>query len=197
MTNAMKLALLNEYRAAEGKAPFADWRNARHAPMLDAYLEAEVDAAIAAEGDATSDMGDASNIENTDDSPAPDANAEGDAGDDAGDASNAPEGEEIDEHAALDEGGAAVAEKAKVAKLPTYKQMANYEHSSIEKPVAFIHQWLANFGADLTRKQAVASLMSFGINYSTARTQYQRWFAGARNAAPAPVVENEGEGEGE
>ena len=38
--NDHKLQALNDFRAAEGKAPLADWRNTRHQPMLDAYLEA-------------------------------------------------------------------------------------------------------------------------------------------------------------
>lgn len=34
---AQKLAQLNAFRANEGLAPYAAWKNARHQPMLDAY----------------------------------------------------------------------------------------------------------------------------------------------------------------
>lgn len=63
--------------------------------------------------------------------------------------------------------------------LPAYKVVANahgHGHSKIENPVAFVHGFLdANPG--LTRKQAVVTLVQVhGVNYSTARTQFQKWF---------------------
>lgn len=112
-STADRLATLNNYRAAEGKTPFADWRNARHMPMLEAYIAAEA---------------------------------------------------------------AAKAAKTEAGKLPSYKEFARYEKSLKEKPLAFIHAFLSE-NPTLTRKQAVHALVSdHGINYSTARTQYQRWF---------------------
>lgn len=63
--------------------------------------------------------------------------------------------------------------------LPSYKQFARYEKSAIVHPVDFIHTFLAEHGDKMTRKEAVHHLVTReGINYSTARTQYQRWFAG-------------------
>ena len=91
---------------------------------------------------------------------------------DAGDADKMP----ID-HINQDFGNAQVAEIIKAEKIPGYKTFARYDKSSVDKPVAFIHQFLANH-PNLTRKQAVAALIAYGINYSTARTQYQRWFSG-------------------
>lgn len=75
-------------------------------------------------------------------------------------------------------------------KLPTYKQLARYGKSSIESPCEFVHQF-CNEHAELTRKQAIAALMERGINYSTARTQYQKWFA----ARPAIAFKERNEGE--
>ncbi|QIG73277.1 hypothetical protein EVC02_056 [Rhizobium phage RHph_N17] len=68
------------------------------------------------------------------------------------------------------------------AKLKSYKQVANYDKSSKEKPVAFIHEFLSA-NPKLSRKEAVIALTSeHGINYSTARTQYQRWFTANKAA---------------
>jgi hypothetical protein len=64
----------------------------------------------------------------------------------------------------------------KPAKLPTYKQIATYKKSTIEKPVDFVHSYL-DANPEMTRKQAVSALVAQGVNYSTARTQYQRWFS--------------------
>ena len=42
MTNSNEmLARLNAFRAIDGKAPIAKWKNARHAPQLDAYINSE------------------------------------------------------------------------------------------------------------------------------------------------------------
>lgn len=41
MSNASLLIELNAFRAAEGKAPYADFRVARHMPMLIEYRETE------------------------------------------------------------------------------------------------------------------------------------------------------------
>lgn len=66
-------------------------------------------------------------------------------------------------------------------KLPAYKVLANKsdKKSSLDNPVKFIHDWL-NENPDVKRKQAVTTLVGLGVNYSTARTQYQRWFAGRK-----------------
>jgi hypothetical protein len=69
--------------------------------------------------------------------------------------------------------------QAAIAKV-TYKQAAYYGESTVEKPVEFVHAFLSE-NPNLTRKQAVIALQGKGINYSTARTQYQKWFS-ARKA---------------
>lgn len=140
MTNTDKLTALNAVRAKDGLAPLADWRNARHQPMLDEYLAKERSAAAYAEA------------------------------------------------VAYAEAAAAIIMKAKKAKkekgpkdpTPAYKRMAHYVKSAIENPVQFVHSFLdANPG--MKRKAAVAALVEQGVNFSTARTQYQRWFT-ARKA---------------
>lgn len=140
--NELKLISLNMFRATEGKAPFADWRNARHASMLAEYVAAaEAADTEAMEGDE------------------PDA------------LMIAPNGELVRE--------SEIEEVAPVAteKLPAYKVLARQSGatSAIEKPVEFVHSFLtANPG--MKRKEAVAALVGAGVNYSTARTQYQKWF---------------------
>ena len=68
---------------------------------------------------------------------------------------------------------------ARVAKsdTPDHKTFARYEHSGIAKPVAYVHAYLAAH-PDLSRKDALHQLCANGINYHTARTQYQVWFRG-------------------
>ena len=63
-------------------------------------------------------------------------------------------------------------------KLPAYKVLARQSGatSAIEKPVEFVHSFL-NANPDMKRKAAVAALVEAGVNYSTARTQYQKWFS--------------------
>lgn len=77
----------------------------------------------------------------------------------------------------------AVEQISHMTKLPSYKQMVR-DHggtSKIENPVAFVHGFL-DANPNMTRKQAVAALVSVhGVNYSTARTQFQKWFS-KRNA---------------
>lgn len=125
MTNTEKLAALNAFRAKEGLAPLADWRNTRHQPMLDTYqAKAQAEAAYAE--------------------------------------------------------AAAKAIKPKKEKgpkdpTPAYKRMVHYVKSTIENPVQFVHSFLDS-NPDMKRKAAVATLVEQGINFSTARTQYQRWF---------------------
>lgn len=208
-TNNELLAELNAFRVAEGKTPFADYRPGRHAQMLRDYRAAAIDVNIAdteqtspisqGEGENTSDVspdaGDAGNgeVEAIVASLVASHNA---AAEKIANVGALLSGNMAPGNGELDGEGQHVADKAKSVKLPSYKEMANYSPSSIEKPVAFIHQWLANFGADMTRKQAVAALMAFGINYSTARTQYQRWYSKARVEATVGVGDaNEQQGE--
>lgn len=131
--NKFLLAQLNTFRKAEGLTPFADWRKARHQPMLDEYI-AKTDAIM-------------SNL-----------------------------AEVVAEVDAFDNDKIVTAVKSE--EIPSYKEFARYDKSAVDKPVGFIHQFLAHHGDKLTRKEAVHALVSgYGVNYSTARTQYQRWYA--------------------
>lgn len=128
------LAELNAYRAIDGLPPFADWRKARHMPMLEAYINARL-------------------------------------------------AEVKDEPVVIEEAKGALAAKVEevtpAAKQPAYKVLARMSgaKSAIEKPVEFVHAFLSA-NPDLSRKEAVAALVNEGVNYSTARTQYQKWFSG-------------------
>ena len=70
----------------------------------------------------------------------------------------------------------AIEDAVRAAKIPPYKTFARYDASAVDKPCAFVHQFLSDHPT-LTRKQAMHALMQYGVNYSTARTQYQKWFA--------------------
>ena len=137
-TTNINLLALNTFRAIDGLAPFADFRKARHTPML---LDYEVAYNTAASN--------------------------------------------------LDKDAAKAAKKAKkdAPKAPTYKQLPHYVPSTIDSPVAFVHGFL-NAHPDMKRKDAVASLIKdHGVNFSTARTQYQRWFKNQQEKATTPVAE--------
>lgn len=49
--------------------------------------------------------------------------------------------------------------------------------SVVAKPVNAVHTFL-NANSNLGRKEAIAALVNQGVNYFTARTQYQTWFKG-------------------
>lgn len=78
---------------------------------------------------------------------------------------------------------AVITQPAATAKAPAHKAFANYAHSTLGKPVAYVHEWLGSHGNGMSRKAALATLCEAGINYSTARTQYQVWFGKQRAAA--------------
>lgn len=61
-------------------------------------------------------------------------------------------------------------------KTVALKTLATHEKSTVIKPVDFVHNFLDNV-TGLTRKEAIIALVEAGVNYSTARTQYQRWFS--------------------
>lgn len=138
-TNDLKLQALNDFRAAEGKSAYADWRSARHQPMLDEYIAMrDRDAAAVVTADtATNNQIDAERLKVEDVAPV----------------------------------------SVSTEKLPGYKTLAKTApaKSTLEKPVEFIHAWL-NENPDTKRKAAVATLVGLGVNYATARTQFQRWF---------------------
>jgi hypothetical protein len=59
--------------------------------------------------------------------------------------------------------------------------MIEVKHTStIDSPCAFVHEMAAKMHAanpDVRRKDVVAACIAAGVNRSTARTQYQIWFA--------------------
>lgn len=173
------LELLNSFRQAEGKAPFADWRKARHQPMLDAYMANAETAAVErgelAEEDTMDFEAPADELAQQEGRPSNDEQPEQEPEQEEA----APVAQSLSAAAAKNE----VVRTAQKAKLPTYKEMAinNYRDSSVEKPVAFVHQFCENH-PELTRKQAIAALLAYGVNYSTARTQYQKWYAAHKQA---------------
>lgn len=59
----------------------------------------------------------------------------------------------------------------------TYKVLAvkGAHKSLVAKPVNRVHAWLNNH-ENLGRKEAIAQLVEQGVNFYTARTQYQTWF---------------------
>lgn len=63
------------------------------------------------------------------------------------------------------------------ATVPAHKVFQVHGKSTIVSPVKVVHDFLDANGANLTRKQALFQLAQLGINYATARTQFQRWFA--------------------
>jgi len=68
-------------------------------------------------------------------------------------------------------------EQPKIKAL-SYKHLARKApaKSAVGTPVEFVHQFLTA-NPQLKRKEAIAALVDAGVNFSTARTQYQKWFA--------------------
>lgn len=158
-----KLEALNLYRAACGLDPIAAWRPARHQSMLDAYDAAAqeqiekgaADDTLAGDQEEFAEIVDlVSEVKALPLDPDPLKEA-------------------IHSH---DFASSAISDAAKAVKIPPYKTFARYAPSCVDSPCAFVHQFLTDH-PDLTRKQAMHVLMQYGINYSTARTQYQKWFA--------------------
>lgn len=133
-TNNELLNELNAFRFRAELPPFADWRKARHMPMLEAY-RAEQAARAALEAEEAKKA-------------ARKAKRKGEKNPDA---------------------------------VPPYKRMPHGVPSTIESPVAFVHAFL-NENPNMKRKAAVNALVTRGINFSTARTQYQRWSANRKGA---------------
>ena len=63
---------------------------------------------------------------------------------------------------------------------PAHKVFKSFDRSTRMSPVAYVHEFLSSH-ATMKRKEAIFALTQKGINYSTARTQYQRWFANNAN----------------
>lgn len=137
-TNNELLAELNKFRSLyHSLPPVADWRKARHMPMLEKYRAEH-----------------AANEANAK------AEAEARAAADTELAKKLP------------------VKKAKKAatgeKVVPYKLMTYHPTSLIQSPVAEVHKFL-DANPTLGRKASVAKLVEMGINFATARTQYQRW----------------------
>lgn len=83
--------------------------------------------------------------------------------------------EEIEQHRAERREKHNIPAPVKPEKTPSYKEMARSgpEKSTIEKPVQFIHDYLAEHFGKESRKEIIAHLVGHGINVSTCRTQYQ------------------------
>lgn len=136
MNAQQNLIVLNSHREAEGLAPFAAWRKARHEPMLSAYLEKAKAVELANEKAMTEQAKAIKAVKAAKETPATDE-----------------------------------------PKPLSYKHLARKApaKSGVGTPVQFVHQFLAA-NPTLTRKQAMAALVDAGVNFSTARTQYQKWF---------------------
>lgn len=80
-----------------------------------------------------------------------------------------------------DEGFGYIVIAHETTKTPSYKMMYSREHSRVESPFKIVHAFL-DANPTMKRKNAIAALVAQGVNFSTARTQYQRWFS-KRNAA--------------
>lgn len=188
---------LNAFRAQSNLAPFADWRKARHMPMLEQYR---------ANAEKLIDTFEASAEELAKQTVRPTADEELNI------ETRPMTDEEVDAtaklaamHAQVDELKATTEETAEdllraathddfagnkgvqnaareIAKTKSYKQVAHYGKSTVDKPVGFIHQFLSD-NPGMTRKEAVIALTEgYGVNYSTARTQYQRWYSANKKA---------------
>lgn len=66
-------------------------------------------------------------------------------------------------------------EKAPKERSKMYKELYSRERSTVIKPFNVVHSFL-DANPDMKRKDAITALIEQGVNFSTARTQYQRWF---------------------
>lgn len=67
--------------------------------------------------------------------------------------------------------------EVEVVKVASYKELARASAptSTVVKPVELVRTFLSA-NPQLDRKAAVAALVGMGVNFSTARTQYQKWY---------------------
>lgn len=189
------LTELNAFRAAEGKEAFKDWRKARHMPMLEDYrnvgqktddFEMSPDE-LAAQVDRpkVEEESDAAASEHATDALAYALSGMHAQVEKLTASTEEPSAEDRLRSATSADfaGNKGVQDAAReIAKAKSYKEVAYYGKSTTDKPVAFIHQFLSD-NPGMTRKEAVIALTEgYGINYSTARTQYQRWFTAQKQA---------------
>lgn len=209
------LEKLNNFRIADGKEPFKDWRNGRHAPMLEAYENTPTvtDITTGATGDIVQTIA-------IDDAPkyqpvhSDELNARCDAMISesvmvlARLASQLPKRvdstpEEIAERRAERAAKLGVpapeviarspAPKAEKQKALSYKEIYRQapEKSLVGSPVKIIHAYLAQHYGQRSRKVLVAELAAMGINLATCRTQYQV-FKRKLDAETAAAKKNDG-----
>lgn len=64
---------------------------------------------------------------------------------------------------------------ADAPKIPSYKELYRSapKKSQIEKPVKFVHEYLAQHYGKRSRKALIAELVAFGLNVTMCRSQYQ------------------------
>jgi hypothetical protein len=181
MTNSEKLAKINKFLAAHNRPLLSDYRKARHENLLNEVLafEAKVEAAtdeLNAQIAAKADEPDALLID-------PKSGAmvrESQLSDDDAELTANRE-KQVEAINSNDFANKEVAEAFKGKKQPSYKHLMakSGKTSLVDKPVGFAHQFLTQH-PELSRKEAVAALVEYGVNYATARTQYQRWFSGRK-----------------
>ena len=155
----MSIELLNElnaFRAGDDKPPFKDWRKARHMPMLEEYC---INDEIASVGEA--DLGD--------DFEMPEEELAAQVGRESADIARDEALVAHVETVTPVKGGVVINTSAVAYKLMPIKD------STVENPFKVVHSFL-DANPTLKRKDAVARLVEMGVNYYTARTQYQRWF---------------------
>lgn len=163
---------LNAFRVAEGKDAFKDWRKVRHMPMLEKYranaeFEMPAEELAAQDGRPVYEELEVVVI----DSLTKFAEVRAELSTTENEISKAAHSHDF-------AGNTELQERAReLAKTKSYKQVARYDRSAVDKPVNFVWQFLSD-NPGMTRKEAVIALTEgYGVNYSTARTQYQRWFA--------------------
>lgn len=151
MTNTEKLAALNAFRSAEGKAPFADWRSARHQPLLDAY-------------NASLEQFEASEAELAAQTVRPSVEVN----------------EELPVAPVVVETPAPVATPSKPAKANKKVKVTMESRNGVTHPkpngtCAIAWALFDRLGKDVKNKDAVYEGSKLGINENTIRTQIYRW----------------------
>ncbi|QIG73278.1 hypothetical protein EVC02_057 [Rhizobium phage RHph_N17] len=68
-----------------------------------------------------------------------------------------------------------VAHDNDLGRAPVESESAVESRSTVARPVEFCKKFLDK-NPEMPRKDAIAKLHAKGVNYATARTQYQKWF---------------------
>ena len=181
------LAQLNAFRATENLAPFADWRKARHQPLLDKYLaaEAEVGKALDNFEASTEELAAQSVRQEITEGKVEEVTekvhdiidlAKADLEKLA--ASLGPAIKSTPEEIAARRAARKTGEKkveAKPTRTLAYKELARIapKESTLESPVQRIRDYLDVHYGTKKRKDIIAALVAMGINIHTCRTQYQ------------------------